>query len=394
MFLKGVWFIIAGMLLLGHTPAPAEPYLRVCKNGVIYYYFASREPAQPGQSGGNTAKLRGEAWIQGPSPHPKLPPPGANTPIRVVSTTNLAATSPPAAPGLTPRAEASQALPIVASAGVSENLGAAARYLLRLLTKIGWQFSLVLPAADPEPYWADHQDSPAMQEPQVTVPEERVDSLQYAQEEPRFAWGRWQLPPGYAGQSSTLPYVFPVAGPFSFRNTWGEYRSGGRYHRAVDIFAAEGTPVYAITGGVVQTLANLPEAGIILLLRGQDGRGYGYMHLQGYAAGIVEGKAVRTGELLGYVGRTGLQQSAAHLHFQVYADHRLAKDELLNPYNFLVQLCHGVGVTDLNHHLARLEDPVKVNRIQIYRRPAVTALRTRGGQPGARDSSILVIKNF
>ena len=393
MFLQGVWFIIAGMLLLGHTPAPAEPYLRVCKNGVIYYYFASREPAQPGRSGGNTAKLRGEAWIQGPSLHPQPPLSALEAPNRVASKAISAATSPPAAPGLSLMTGTSEDLPVVNPPEVKETLGAASRYLLKLLTKLGCQSSPVWPAYDAGPRWVDRKGVPSCPEPRDNVPEVRINSVHYAQEPPP-AWGQRQPGSEGANLSSPLRYSFPVAGPFSFRDTWGQYRSGGRHHRAVDIFAWEGTEVYAVTTGVIQTLATLPEAGIILLLRGQDGRGYGYMHLQAYAAGIVEGKVVGTGELLGYVGRTGLQQSAAHLHFQVYTDHRLSKDELLNPYNFLVQLCHGVGVTDLNHHLARLEDPVKVNRIQIYRRPAVTALRTRGGQPGARDSSILVINNF
>jgi murein DD-endopeptidase MepM/ murein hydrolase activator NlpD len=142
-------------------------------------------------------------------------------------------------------------------------------------------------------------------------------------------------------------YSFPVAAPFSFRETWNDPRRSRRYHHAVDIFAGEGTEVYAITDGVIHKLTVWSEAGITLLLRGQDGKGYGYMHLRAYAAGICEGKAVRKGDLLAYVGRTGLQQAPAHLHLQVYQDHRFRRNELLNPYYLLVQLCQGRGVTDL-----------------------------------------------
>ena len=73
------------------------------------------------------------------------------------------------------------------------------------------------------------------------------------------------------------------------------------------------------------------------------------MHLQGYAEGIVEGKTVQRGELIAYVGHTGIKRDAAHLHLQVYADDRFDRDKLVNPYGLLVQLSNGKGVTDLVH---------------------------------------------
>jgi murein DD-endopeptidase MepM/ murein hydrolase activator NlpD len=142
-------------------------------------------------------------------------------------------------------------------------------------------------------------------------------------------------------------YHFPVAAPYAFHDTWNAPRSSHRYHHAVDIFAGVGTRVYAITDGVVHKLLVWPEAGLTLLLKGQDGRGYGYMHLMACAPGIYEGKVVRKGDLLAYVGRTGLRNSSAHLHLQVYRDHSFCRYDLVNPYGLLVQLCQGQGVTDL-----------------------------------------------
>lgn len=394
MLLKGVWCIITGVLLLGPIPALAEPYLRVCKNGVVYYYFASREPAQGRQTDRKAPKLRGEAWVQVSSPQANPPPSLVQAPSRAEFKVDLVTSS------LPDSSESGQLMPETSDDSIKppdmrENIPGAGRYLIRLLTKLGYHHPPILPAHGARSGWLDwHKEISAFRGP-LTVPQSWLNLLKSAQEPPSEL-ARGQLGSGRPIESGILGYSFPVASPFSFRDTWGDWRSWGRTHRAVDIFAREGTEVYAVTSGVIDTLATFPEAGITLLMRGQDGRGYGYMHLQGYAAGIVEGKAVRTGELLGYVGRTGLRESLAHLHFQVYADHHLCKESLLNPYGFLVQLCHGVGVTDLYQpKLARIEEPeIRGKRIAVYRRSGATALRSRGSQLSAKDSSILIIRNF
>ena len=121
----------------------------------------------------------------------------------------------------------------------------------------------------------------------------------------------------------------------------------------------------------------------MLFLQGHDGRGYGYMHLLSYAAGIVPGKEVKAGELIGYVGRTGTHESPAHLHIQVYPDHQLSHETLVNPYSFLVQLCRGIGVDDLNQ--PKLAREPNLSPLKIVRQPDARSKKIRS--TGSRSTS-------
>ena len=220
-----------------------------------------------------------------------------------------------------------------------ENMWTAPRYLGWLWTKTGCRSPLGLVASNSGSQRPDlQQNLPPIQNIQAMVRDVCKNFLTYAQ----------AVPPGadFLADSNPFSYCFPVAQPYTFRDSWGDWRSGGRFHHAVDIVACDGTPVYAITSGAIHTLATWDSAGISLFLRGQDGRVYGYMHLQGYAEGIVQGKPVQKGELIAYVGHTGIKRDAAHLHLQVYADDSLDREKLVNPYGLLVQLSNGKGVTD------------------------------------------------
>ena len=54
---RGAWLIIAGVLLLGHTPALAKPSLLIIKKGGVYY-ISNREQPQANQAGRHTASLQ------------------------------------------------------------------------------------------------------------------------------------------------------------------------------------------------------------------------------------------------------------------------------------------------------------------------------------------------
>jgi murein DD-endopeptidase MepM/ murein hydrolase activator NlpD len=138
--------------------------------------------------------------------------------------------------------------------------------------------------------------------------------------------------------------VIPVAGvrAAELRDSYGAPRSGGRGHRGVDIFAAEGTPVLAAAPGVVVKLATSELGGVSLYQRGEDARTvYFYAHLQRYRPGIKEGDLLRAGDVIAYVGQTGnVPRGNPHLHFAVYTvtdPNRWWRGRDLNPFPLLVE---------------------------------------------------------
>ena len=115
----------------------------------------------------------------------------------------------------------------------------------------------------------------------------------------------------------------PVAGikPEQLVDTFKQARAGGaRVHDAIDIMAAEGTPVVAAADGTVEKLFfSKGGGGISVYVRSPDQQwSYYYAHLQGYAPGLAEGQQVKRGQVLGRVGHTGnANPEGPHLHFAV-----------------------------------------------------------------------------
>ena len=115
--------------------------------------------------------------------------------------------------------------------------------------------------------------------------------------------------------------VIPVVGvkPEQLLDTFGEARSEGRAHDAIDIAAAAGTPVIAASEGEIVKLFLSEKGGTTIYQLSPDKKlVFYYAHLQRYADGIHEGKYVRQGEVIGYVGDTGnAGVGNYHLHFSI-----------------------------------------------------------------------------
>jgi len=91
-----------------------------------------------------------------------------------------------------------------------------------------------------------------------------------------------------------------------------------RPHHGVDYAAAAGTPVHTVGDGVVSRKGyQRSGGGNYLSIKHNSVYSTTYMHLRGYAKGIKTGVYVKQGDVIGYVGRTGLA-TGPHLDFRFY----------------------------------------------------------------------------
>lgn len=92
-----------------------------------------------------------------------------------------------------------------------------------------------------------------------------------------------------------------------------------RPHYGVDFGAPAGTPVRVTASGVVLSAGWTDGGGKTVRVRHPNGYVTGYLHLSRFAAGIGAGRRVRQGDVIGYVGATGLA-TAPHLDYRVQRD--------------------------------------------------------------------------
>jgi murein DD-endopeptidase MepM/ murein hydrolase activator NlpD len=99
------------------------------------------------------------------------------------------------------------------------------------------------------------------------------------------------------------------------------------FHPGMDFAAEQGTPIYATGDGVVERAdANAQGYGNHVVLN----HGFGYQTLYGHMSkmAVKVGAKVKRGQLLGYVGSTGLS-TAPHVHYEV-----IKNGDKVNPVNF------------------------------------------------------------
>ncbi len=88
-----------------------------------------------------------------------------------------------------------------------------------------------------------------------------------------------------------------------------------RAHKGVDYAAPRGTPVRATANGTVAVSTRQGGYGKLIILKHRRRYSTAYAHLSAFAKGLRKGKRVNQGDIIGYVGSTGMA-TGPHLHYE------------------------------------------------------------------------------
>ena len=89
-----------------------------------------------------------------------------------------------------------------------------------------------------------------------------------------------------------------------------------RMHRGVDFAAPVGTPIVAAGNGTVEVAGTNGAYGNYVRLRHSGNYQTAYAHLSRFGSGVRMGRTIKQGQIIGYVGTTGLS-TGPHLHYEI-----------------------------------------------------------------------------
>ncbi|MDX9862622.1 MAG: M23 family metallopeptidase, partial [Rhodospirillales bacterium] len=155
--------------------------------------------------------------------------------------------------------------------------------------------------------------------------------------------------------TAAIDFVLPlkraeVSSPFGWRihPVFGDRR----FHKGVDFRAPKGTPVWASADGVVIEVGWRGNYGKLVRVRHRNNVETSYAHLSGFARGLHAGKPVKQGQIIGYVGRTGVA-TGHHLYYELLVDGKHV--DPLDPPSILAVRLEGQQLSALKSYFRKLE---------------------------------------
>jgi hypothetical protein len=207
--------------------------------------------------------------------------------------------------------------------------------------------------------------------------------------------GPVKVAPEVSARLSRGGFVFPVFGPASFGDSFGAPRPNveGGWHHGEDVFAPPGTPLLAVADGTLHTIGFNRIGGYRLWLRDDDGNEFYYAHLSAYSPLAVEGRGVRAGDVIGFLGDTGDAEGSPHLHFEIHPASMasLGYDGVVAPYPILLAWRRA---DDISFSAGRVYTPVGSGGAATVPPPGAVLLElddiasTSGLEPGALERAL------
>ncbi len=167
-----------------------------------------------------------------------------------------------------------------------------------------------------------------------------------------------------------------------------------RMHTGVDWASNMGTPIFASGNGVIEKVGFEGGYGKYIRIRHANGYETAYGHMSAFARGMEPGKRVRQGQVIGYVGSTGLS-TGAHLHYEIMINGRF-----VDPMKIKLprgRVLEGGLLAGFEQERDRLDNMMSRTattatsryciscdrRIRQVARPQRTSIADRGRRPGA-----------
>ena len=101
-----------------------------------------------------------------------------------------------------------------------------------------------------------------------------------------------------------------------------------KMHRGTDFAAPKGTPIMASGNGIIKKAGWCGGGGNCVKIKHNSTYETVYAHMKSFAKGMKVGKKVRQGQIIGYVGSTGMS-TGPHLHYEVIVNGKKVNSQTL-----------------------------------------------------------------
>lgn len=171
-----------------------------------------------------------------------------------------------------------------------------------------------------------------MVRPDGTARTGRVVAVQFSINQRDYEAYAFELADGsidyFDGEGESLRRAF-LRAPLQFRRISSAFSTSrfhpvlkrSRPHWGIDYAANSGTPIFAVGDGTVRRAGWSGGYGNVVEIRHMRGYSTRYAHLRGFASGVRAGTRVKQGDVIGYVGSTGLA-TGPHLHYEFHENGR------------------------------------------------------------------------